>query len=248
MKKLFAIAFSVLIISYSADAQVQRKADPTQRVQNDSLRKKGKEYLNDLNLSETQKVQLKGMRDEIKTQREAIQKDASLNAEQKKAKMNELKKSERQKLESILTPEQKAKIKTYDFKGMKGVKGGKGPKGFKGKYSPKQEVLISKYSKELDLTDAQKVKVDAMLKSHMAKAEAIKKDNSLNAQQKTDRLKALRQSEAKELNSYLTPAQQAKAKKILEDLNNKKAKEGKGNRNFDKKPRRTMPAAIKSNS
>ena len=64
--------------------------------------------MDNLNLTADQKAQLKTMREDAKQQREAIQNDATLTADQKKAKMKELHKTQSDKMKSILTPEQQA--------------------------------------------------------------------------------------------------------------------------------------------
>jgi Spy/CpxP family protein refolding chaperone len=109
MKKLFLFAVAGLLLAATGNAQVKRNSPKPQTMQSDSSHhfRKGK-MMDNLNLTADQKAQLKAMREDAKQQRDAIQNDASLSAEQKKAKMKELHKTQSDKMNSILTPEQQA--------------------------------------------------------------------------------------------------------------------------------------------
>lgn len=65
-----------------------------------------------LNLSETQKTKLKEMRMANKEKRDAILSNSSLSETQKREQLKEMHKAQAQHLESLLTNEQKAKLKT----------------------------------------------------------------------------------------------------------------------------------------
>jgi periplasmic protein CpxP/Spy len=109
MKKLFLFAVAGLLFAATGNAQVKRNSPKPQTMQSDSSHhfRKGK-MMDNLNLTADQKAQLKAMREDSKQQRDAIHNDASLSAEQKKAKMKELHKTQSDKMNSILTPEQQA--------------------------------------------------------------------------------------------------------------------------------------------
>jgi len=64
-----------------------------------------------LNLTDQQKADLKGIRDNERQQAQAIKNDTSLTAEQKKAKFKELRKSSHEQMMAKLTPEQQQKFK-----------------------------------------------------------------------------------------------------------------------------------------
>ena len=65
----------------------------------------------DLGLSQEQKDQMKQIREQQRAKRDAIRDDDSLSPEQRRAKMRELRKENRTQIGSVLTPEQKAKLK-----------------------------------------------------------------------------------------------------------------------------------------
>ncbi|HSV11408.1 MAG TPA: hypothetical protein VLI68_11590 [Hanamia sp.] len=109
MKKLFLIAIAGLLFAATGNAQVKRNSSQSQTVQSDSTHhfRKGS-MMNNLNLTADQKAKMKELRENGKQQREAISNDASLTQDQKKEKMKELHKTQSDKMNSILTPEQQA--------------------------------------------------------------------------------------------------------------------------------------------
>ncbi len=66
MKKIFAIALSFGLFAFSANAQVNRNVDPSQKVQRDSTHRGGK-MMQDLNLTADQKAQMKANRESNET-------------------------------------------------------------------------------------------------------------------------------------------------------------------------------------
>jgi Spy/CpxP family protein refolding chaperone len=124
MKKLFLVTLAGFLFAFQGEAQVRRDAAPTQKVRPDSTRHHARgRMMNELNLTPEQKAQMKSLHENNKGQRQAIQNDASLTADQKKAKMKDLQKSQSGKMNSILTPDQQAKRKAYMEKMRAGRKG-----------------------------------------------------------------------------------------------------------------------------
>ena len=68
--------------------------------------------LDSLNLTDDQKGKVKDILADAKTKHEAALKDASLNEDQKKAKMKELHEGLLAKLNEVLTPDQQAEFKS----------------------------------------------------------------------------------------------------------------------------------------
>lgn len=67
--------------------------------------------VNELNLSDDQKTKLQDVFSNAKSKREGIWNDSSLTDDQKKSKMKELQSGIREKVNAILTPEQRAQLK-----------------------------------------------------------------------------------------------------------------------------------------
>jgi Spy/CpxP family protein refolding chaperone len=108
MKKIIVALALCGVFIIGAQAQVKREADPLQMTQ--SKQKKGK-LIKDLDLTKEQRSQIKEFHKAINQQKESIANDNTLSDEQKKSKLKELRKDERKKINSILTLEQKEKLK-----------------------------------------------------------------------------------------------------------------------------------------
>ena len=68
--------------------------------------------LDSLNLTDDQKAKVKDVLADAKTKRQAVLTDASLNEDQKRAKMKELHEGLLTKLNEVLTPDQQAELKS----------------------------------------------------------------------------------------------------------------------------------------
>jgi len=68
--------------------------------------------LDSLNLTDDQKAKVKDILADAKTKRQAVMADASLNEDQKRAKMKELHEAILGKLNEVLTPDQQAELKS----------------------------------------------------------------------------------------------------------------------------------------
>lgn len=123
MKKFILVAIAGFFLAANTNAQVKRKVPQSQKMQSDSSHhfKRG-EMMDQLNLTADQKSQMKSLRQDMKQQREAIMNDQSLTADQKKQKMQDLHKSQSEKMNSILTPDQQTKMKEWRKQRMKNHK------------------------------------------------------------------------------------------------------------------------------
>ena len=101
MKKIFKLLSIVIILfAFTINAEAQTKHNKKER----------NEMMKSLNLSKQQKQQLKAFHKSGKSERETIKNNTALSQEQKKEKMEQLHKEKHDKMESILTPEQKQKM------------------------------------------------------------------------------------------------------------------------------------------
>jgi periplasmic protein CpxP/Spy len=80
-----------------------------------------------LNLTDEQKAQFQKIRQESMQQTKAIRTDGSLNDEQKKQKMREMRKQQHQQMFSVLTPDQKQQLKQMREEHKKEMQKSEGP-------------------------------------------------------------------------------------------------------------------------
>ena len=106
-----ALTFAPAITrAQSADAQApaqsqdQSQAAPAQQG-------KGHGAMAGLNLTDDQKAQIKKIHADAKTQLEAVNQDQSLTADQKQAKVHQVRRSAHMQVEKLLTPDQRAQMR-----------------------------------------------------------------------------------------------------------------------------------------
>ena len=115
--KISLIAFILSVVTLTASAQIERKpviakADSTQTTGNVKANKQTqKDRLKDLDLTKEQKAKVKEIRQAGKSAKEAIEKNTELSETDKKKQLRDLQKAQAQKVQAILTEEQKAKFK-----------------------------------------------------------------------------------------------------------------------------------------
>jgi Spy/CpxP family protein refolding chaperone len=112
MKKLLAIIVLFSSFALNADAQINRDIPSSQKIQRNSTnQKRNGKMMKDINLSSSQRNQMKELHQTRKQQMGVVNNDTSLAPEQKKTKIQELHKIQKAKINSILTSEQNEKLK-----------------------------------------------------------------------------------------------------------------------------------------
>ena len=111
MKKYLASLISFALIILSARAQVQRETNPSQNTATVTQKKNKKAIIKELNLSREQRSQMKDFRQSAKQKKEEIDNDTSLTDAQKQDKLRHLRMEQKEKINTILTPVQREKLK-----------------------------------------------------------------------------------------------------------------------------------------
>ena len=112
MKILSILIIRFCFICITFHAQIRRQTNPSQNIVSDTLEKNNKkQILKELNLTKDQMGQMKDLRRTMKQKRADINNNPDLTQEQKQEKIKELRIEQREKLSTILTPEQMEKLK-----------------------------------------------------------------------------------------------------------------------------------------
>ncbi len=211
MKKIL-LALITFTITFSSIAQTKKLKEKNGTTQ------KNKEFkgnaLEKLDLTKDQKNQLKVINQDFKQQMESL-KNSSTTAQDKKEKREALVKEHEQKVDAILTPEQR--IKAAEFRSVSKEQGSHHSKGKHG------EARFEKVTKDLDLTADQQSKIKALNETLRSDAQNIEKNNALTEDQKKEQLKSVRKKHKQELSSLLTNEQKAKLKIRMKDQPTRKA-------------------------
>ena len=116
----FRLIFLLLLLgSLSSSAQIER--EPIVSGKKDTIpftasneknnKQNQKDRLKELDLTQEQKAKVKEIRQAGKSAKEAIENNAQLSEEEKKKQIRNLQREQAQKIQAILTPEQRAKFK-----------------------------------------------------------------------------------------------------------------------------------------
>ena len=112
------IVLIVLLTAVTASAQIERKSteikmDSAKAAVSDNKpdKQNRKERLKELDLTREQKGKMKEIMQSGKASKDAIENNAQLSETEKKKQLRELQKSQMQKIQAILTPEQVEKFK-----------------------------------------------------------------------------------------------------------------------------------------
>ena len=164
-----------------------------------------------LNFSETQKKQLNDINAEFRKQMQELKKNDNITVKEFKSRKETIRKEQHQKVQSLLTPDQKAKLE--QMKKDRITKGKeRSAKGF--------ENMKSK----LNLSDEQVNKLKASHESFAAKAKEIRSNKSLTEDQKKEQFKALGEQRKEDAKSILTKDQLDKMQQMHKERGNKSVK------------------------
>lgn len=116
--KYTVILFSFLLFSVFASAQIERKPAITKADSASTTSSSGKmnkqskkDRIKDLDLTKEQKMKMREIKQSGKSTKESIENNTSLSEEDKKEQLRALQIEQAQKIQEILTDEQKAKFK-----------------------------------------------------------------------------------------------------------------------------------------
>ncbi len=216
MKKLIAFTLAVAVVGFSASAQERREAKTPRTEQ--KMKMHDKKTMQELNLTEAQKTELKAQREAAKTQLESIKTDASLTDAQKAEKAKAIHQEQKAKMQALLTTEQKAKLEQSRQTAKE-----------RGKEMGEKK---KQAFKDLNLTSEQSAKLKSQREASKTKIDAIKNNSSLTEEQKKAQIKEVMKSSKADMKNILTAEQLKKMQEM------KKNKHGKGR----KMKRTTTPA------
>ncbi|HOJ41066.1 MAG TPA: hypothetical protein PKX93_10520 [bacterium] len=151
-----------------------------------------------LNLTDAQKEQLKPLFQKMREQLQAVIQDSALTPAEKQEKIAALRKAHEAELEKILSPEQMEKWRQI--------------RSSAGKEKVRQR--LNEIISTLNLTEEQKEKIKPLLQREAEEWKNIFQDPTLTAEQKQEKIRALRQETRTALKEILTPEQWQKLQEI----------------------------------
>jgi Spy/CpxP family protein refolding chaperone len=187
MKKLFVSALIAVVVAGSASAQ-----DGQPRREGFGRHHYGN--MQQLNLTDEQKTEMKTINDDFKKQMSELQKNEDITVREWKSKMKNIREDHQKKVQQVLTDEQKAKMEKLR-------------QDRKGKMHKKGQHNIDSLKKDLNLSAEQAAALKQQRTDMMQKLKAIKEDKSLTDEQKKAEMKKFREQQHQSLKSILSEEQ-----------------------------------------
>lgn len=216
IKKMIAILAVLTFggaVAFAASAPDSNSPAPRNR--GPAAQRPARDFLQELseklNLTDAQKAAIRPILATEVNEIRAVHQDNSLSAEQKQAKIKEIRDNNREKINALLTPDQQ-KI----FAEMKDQAGNRMGEQFQNR--------LAMLAEQLNLTDAQKTAIKPILATEANDIKAVMQDNSLSREQRQTKISAIREASDKNINALLTPEQQAKWAKLKENAKQERNK------------------------
>lgn len=187
MKKLFVSALIAVVVAGSASAQ-----DGQPRREGFGRHHYGN--MQQLNLTDEQKTEMKTINDDFKKQMSELQKNEDITVREWKSKMKGIREDHQKKVQQVLTDEQKAKMEKFR-------------QNRKGKMHKRGKHNIDSLKKDLNLSAEQESALKQQRTDMMQKMKAIKEDKSLTDEQKKAEIKKFREQQHQSLKSILSEEQ-----------------------------------------
>lgn len=200
MKK---IILSALIVSLALTINAQKipeRRSGEHGMHHKMDQKKGHRMdLQNLNLTEDQKAKFKTQKESFRSQMEALKKNDNITVKEWKDKKEAISKAHKNKMQSILTPDQKAQIEKNKLEAKK-------------KHEAMGKERADKMKTHLGLTDAQVATMEKNKADMQLKMKALKEDKKMTDEQKKEKFMDLRKSQKESMKSILTEEQLKKMK------------------------------------
>ncbi len=196
MKKIVTavLAMAGLIFSAKAQETPKMKSFHHRHGQHGMMMK-------ELHLTAAQQEELRINRDKYRKQWTALNKNEAITVKESRDKKEALRKEQREKMMSILTPEQKATLQKIK-------------KDREAKHEAMAAKRLDKIKSTLNLSDDQVAKINSGTLDIHAKAKMIRENDQLTRVEKKDQLIALKQQTQDNLKSILTPEQITKLEEL----------------------------------
>lgn len=203
MKKIVTgiLAFSAFIFAASAQETGKMKHHPHQRGHGMIMKS--------ITLSDAQKEQMKSNWQSTKSQLAELNKNEDITVREYKAKKEAILKSQKEKMNNLLTQEQKDQLAKNKVER-------------KAKFDLMSSKRLDKLKTSLNLSDDQFAKIKANREASQAKMKVIRENEQLSMSEKKEQLMALGKEQKENFKQVLTPDQISKMEEMKKGRMNRK--------------------------
>jgi len=200
MKKLF---IGMIALALGAGAAHAQEAPPQKPMDHPRHRESGSGHeghgrdqmlSKKLNFSDQQKQQLKDINQQYHQQLADLHKNLDITVREQRTRMAAIHKDHQQQIQNLFTPEQKAQLQKMKDERQEMAK-------------VNAKARAEKMKIKLGLSDEQAQKLKDLRTATFTKIKDIRSNESLSADQKREKMKAIVQDQKQQLKSVLTPDQ-----------------------------------------
>ena len=210
----FVMAFSAVAQEGNKNSKGKRGDEMSKRRGPEQVKRQGMiGGVGSINLTDAQKQQMKQVNESFRQQMQELNKNENITVKEQKDRRAALTQQHKTNVQNILTAEQRseleAKKKDYQSKAKDHKKGKGDEMGRSGRNEGRGDNL-----RQLNLTDAQGVRIKAVNEEFRTKVQAIQKNASLSNDQKKTQRDAAQQQHTAAIKAILTQEQTAKLEEL----------------------------------
>lgn len=203
MKQILVCMVAITIFIFSAGAQQTRRVKEKKNHYEKGMMK------SEINLTPSQKEQLKSQRIEAKNQMMELDKNENLSVKEYKVRKAAIREEQKEKMNNLLTSEQKSQLKK-----MKSDK--------KAQHEMKRAKKMEKMQSRLNLSDGQVAQMKATREAQQAQIKMIKENETFSSSEKKEKIMALKNENRDSYKKILTAEQLKKMDEHKKEGNKKR--------------------------
>jgi len=186
---------SVCVVALLAGAAHAQEIPDRKRGREDMITREHRgEGLDELNLTADQKEKIKSLREDTRKQMDELKKDDNITVKNWRAKREAIRKDQREKIQSLLTNEQKAQLEKSRMERRAQVE-------------EHSKARMEKMKQDLNLSEEQSAKLQKSRDELRQKMQAVRENQSLSDEAKKEQMKELMKERKENLRSILTDEQ-----------------------------------------
>ena len=165
-----------------------------------------------LDLSDAQKTQIKGILDNARTELQALRNNMNITKQQELDQRRQIEEQTRNSIRGVLTPEQQAKADQLRQQAQDRMAA---------QQEKMQEQMLTRLTKQLNLTAAQQSLIQSYLNDQKSQLQTLKNNAGLTPSQKFEQMRTIRQQTQEKIKSALTTDQQAQLDQLRQQAQNR---------------------------
>jgi Spy/CpxP family protein refolding chaperone len=165
-----------------------------------------------LDLTDAQKTQIKGILDNARTQLQALRNNMNITKQQELDQRQQIEEQTKNSIRGVLTPDQQAKADSLLKQAQDRMAA---------QQAKMQGQMLARLTNQLGLSDSQKSLIQSYLNDQKSQLQALRSNTALTPQQKLEQMQTIRQQTQDKIKAALTADQQAKLDQLKQQAQNR---------------------------